>query len=375
MDDNLDARTVATPPPPVYGAPPPKRGIPVWVWIAGGVVACGAVCLCAVVGISLSGSDLTKTLGVPGLGTSTPTGGGKIAFVTNFDQKAGRGTLSVMNVDGSGISHIADQASWPYWSPDGARMAYLANVDDEGYGTLTVINADGSNKVTLYDGAAFAAWSPDNQSIAFNSRKDADDNYPLYVASADGQSQRKLSENAAFPYFSPDGSTVAASPYNKGDVRFPLTLFDTGSGARIRQLTDEGTATGWSASSDTILYTALDSTSFQFSLNVIHSDGSGVLRLADDVGGTALSPDGKRVAFTEYHGKDNSYLVVMNVDGTGRRELIEGGFFPSWSPDGTEIVFVQADKTTGIDNVYIMHADGTGVRLLTAKASHPAWQP
>ncbi len=119
MDDNLDARTVATPPPPVYGAPPPKRGIPVWVWIAGGVVACGAVCLCAVVGISLSGSDLTKTLGVPGLGTSTPAGGGKIAFVTNFDQKAGRGTLSVMNVDGSGQVPLTANAAAdedPSWS-------------------------------------------------------------------------------------------------------------------------------------------------------------------------------------------------------------------------------------------------------------------
>ena len=60
-----------------------------------------------------------------------------------------------------------------------------------------------------------------------------------------------------------------------------------------------------------------------------------------------FSPDGSRVAF--YSGRDEtSHLVIVNVDGSERRVLIDQGlnWYPRWSPDGRWLVYT-APKTAG----------------------------
>ena len=77
---------------------------------------------------------------------------------------------------------------------------------------------------------------------------------------------------------------------------------------------------------------------------------------------------------------NRSDLYVRDTDGSVRRlsrtSRYEG--FPSWSPDGSQIVFVAAPK--GDSDVYVMNADGTGVRRLAGSARrandlYPAWSP
>src|SRR5262245_36794114 len=78
---------------------------------------------------------------------------GKLAFGTRTTQFSGQSqfTLRTSFGDGSGgpvtIAGPAPAPSQPTWSPDGARIAFVAagTVADEIY----VINADGSNPVNL----------------------------------------------------------------------------------------------------------------------------------------------------------------------------------------------------------------------------------
>jgi Tol biopolymer transport system component len=79
-----------------------------------------------------------------------------------------------------------------------------------------------------------------------------------------------------------------------------------------------------------------------------------------------------------------SQIVTMHANGTGRTRLSDltaNDFEPTWSPDGTQIVFA-SDRNGG--GIYLMHADGTNVRLLLAKPlmtdfflsfGGPVWSP
>ena len=109
---------------------------------------------------------------------------------------------------------------------------------------------------------------------------------------------------------------------------------------------------------------------------VMHADGSGQRRLTDEKAidmTPAISPDGRRIAFTSTRagGWD---IFTMNVDGSDVRQLThlnEGAIAPSWSPDGKRIVFFTRAPPA---RICVIDADGTHFARLT-NGSHPAWSP
>ena len=72
-------------------------------------------------------------------------------------------------------------------------------------------------------------------------------------------------------------------------------------------------------------------------------------------------------------------IAVVNRDGSGLKILTDGSAnfgFPSWSPDGSQIVY----RASGKDNqgLFVMTVATGAVRALTADSSHdnfPAWSP
>lgn len=88
----------------------------------------------------------------------------------------------------------------------------------------------------------------------------------------------------------------------------------------------------------------------------------------------ALSPDGKRVAFTAL----NKLWVMDLPSGTPRRltKLSEGEFMPAWSRDGRHIAFVTWSPRGG--NIYRVPAEGGEPERLSRHAawySEPAYTP
>jgi TolB protein len=87
-----------------------------------------------------------------------------------------------------------------------------------------------------------------------------------------------------------------------------------------------------------------------------------------------VSPKGDRLAFT--HGRD---IWVMNLDGTGRRNLTRTPGIdskPSWSPDGKSIAF-HSDRGGNYD-IYVVDCDSGSVRRLTDDPGYdcsPLWSP
>lgn len=79
-----------------------------------------------------------------------------------------------------------------------------------------------------------------------------------------------------------------------------------------------------------------------------------------------------KIIFTsERHGNQGTNIYVMNDDGSNVVQLTDTSelnpFWPSWSPDGKQIVFVRQVNSNDSqrDHIFIMDADGTNVRQLT----------
>ena len=101
---------------------------------------------------------------------------------------------------------------------------------------------------------------------------------------------------------------------------------------------------------------------------VIGADGRGrwpAVKLPNRrIGGTAWSPDGRKIAFGA------SGIWIVNAVGGGLRRLTRGDdSSPTWSRDSRSIAYEHDG------DVFLMRADGTGRRRLVRRADNPAWSP
>ncbi len=258
-----------------------------------------------------------------------PTCATRIAFASNSE---GNYHIYTMNPDGGDVQALTSGGSFnsaPDWSPDGTRIAFTS--DREGSTDLYVMNADGSNlqRLTDYPAEEFQpAWSPDGTQIAFVSDLDSVER-EIYVMDADGSNLRRLTDNDAAefaPAWSPDGTQITFTSGRDANEDRELYIMDADGGSQTRLTVHEG------------------------------GDSAGV-----------FSPDGTRIAYNEFDG-DTWNIVVINADGSGRRQLTDNpdaqDFQPDWSPDGAQILFMRRDSAA-TEELWIMDADGANAAQIT----------
>jgi len=104
---------------------------------------------------------------------------------------------------------------------------------------------------------------------------------------------------------------------------------------------------------------------------IAYADGELPTLLTLDGIGPAVSPDGAMLAFTS-----RGELRVMSADGGRSRTLPQRlvAYDPSWSSDGTRIVF-EAWRDHENASIYIINVDGSGLQELAASATSPSWSP
>jgi dipeptidyl aminopeptidase/acylaminoacyl peptidase len=162
-------------------------------------------------------------------------------------------------------------------------------------------------------------------------------------------------------------------------------------GTGRRQLTHVGAAQAagapdWSADGTKIVYESNQTGDYR--IWVMNADGSGQRRLADDPGFADLepswSPDGTWILFSRCDDHIGFILTcdleVMNAAGGGMRRLAGGHWTyvrGQYSPDGRRIV-VAADRGGLLSALWVLRADGTGLHRITRpvlEAFWPGWSP
>jgi TolB protein len=193
--------------------------------------------------------------------------------------------------------------------------------------------------------------------------------YYLHLMDADGKNDKELSgqpgEVNVMPVWSPDGREIAfmsgptmpAQPSLNGAEFSVYVIHADGTGLR-RMSGDEkaAVAPAWSPDGKTLLFTVLRNNAPQ--LVTVNADGTGAADLPAGLAFAAagfFSPDGKQIAFLGGMVLDDESmrdLYAVNADGSGFQRLTTGagyeiGAAGAWSPDGKTIAFASLEPTTG----------------------------
>jgi dipeptidyl aminopeptidase/acylaminoacyl peptidase len=294
--------------------------------------------------------------------------------------------LWIMEADG-GRNRFFAKGSGPVWSPDGTRLAYLAEGEPKGSQIFVRwVDREGpATQVTREPTPpSDVRWSPDGSALGFVRSVSRPSTWaidlpappegakwtapPRYVDRLHYRADR-----AGYRY--PAVSQLFLVAADGGTAR-AITPADLNLGARFdgqpRPVQWEFTPDGRTVVTEG--YLGDDDLNYRDSDLFAVDVGTGAVRKLTQSPGTwtspAISPDGRRIAYTGHAKTKQTYrvqdLYVMNIDGSGSAPL--SGTFDraptrlTWAPDGSGVYFTAENE--GTINVFFASTGG-GVKPVT----------
>jgi dipeptidyl aminopeptidase/acylaminoacyl peptidase len=290
--------------------------------------------------------------------------------------------LWIMNADGSRNRFLAKGAN-ARWSPDGTRIAYLADGEPKGMQVFVRwMDAEGAtSQVTrVSENPGSLSWAPDGRSLAFTMLVKSESPWRISMPAAPEGAKwtpaprivDRLHYRRDRTGFIEQGTTHLFLVPAEGGTPRQLTSGDFG----VSEL-GTGLNYDWTPDGRTIVFDGLREPdadyryreSYLYTLNVASGEVKHLVTTKGLWTRPEVSPDGRTVAFTGRAYGTFSYKAnevwVVGIDGGGMRALTSYDRDPGgleWAPDGSGIYFVLAE--TGTSNVYFAALRG-GPRKVT----------
>lgn len=271
------------------------------------------------------------------------TGPSLIAFAVEIPGRSVN-EIGIVHTDGSGYRVLSDEPCYDpivSWSPDGKRLACSMLVGTSGTDEICVIDVDSGDVERFTTNACVdtrPAWSADGKMIAYESTRD--NARWIYIADVSTKVERQL-------------------------CRFPDGIF----GPMRWMPNNDGLAAG-------------DYSGLVFSINsdsgATFTQVTGLSRIQSKFD---ISLDFRKVVFERgfgtFYGPPIDICIFDIETGSEQRltrqwETGDGSRWPSFSPDGKQIVFVRAN------DLWVMNADGAGAHPILegiGRITYPVWSP
>jgi Tol biopolymer transport system component len=340
--------------------------------------------------------------------------GAWIVFTTDRD---GQADIYRVHPDGTGIQQLTNDPAFDdqgVLSPDGKTLVFVST---RGGGTANVWTLDiGAKKFTNLtrqeSGNFRPTWSPNGEWIAFTSDRDAEpgvhpgqwehlQSLGIYIIKPDGNGLRRLTKKdgvAGSPSWSADGQhvlfyetdEVGAQLAKQGNSRTEIVSINVSTGARHQ----------YTASNETKLSPRFLSGGRIGYISRTGGDTGGLRiwqpsRQIDTVIHGAVrnpswSPDFTRVVYERASRLGSTEHLIPTFSRDPDFDLVLSEPFPSFSPDGTKLLYSQygagRSAVTGLDtsstgdtSIEIMTSRGTEKRTLFRRdgfsAFSAAWSP
>ncbi len=304
-------------------------------------------------------------------------------------------SIYIMNADGTKPRKLMD-GTGPIWSPDGSRIAYIAQGEPNNSAQIFTRYMDAEGAVTqvtrLTSSPGNVRWSPDGKTLAFTTQ--VPNNTP-----------NPRAEGAAAA-FRPRGANWTAAPrvVNSLDYRQDGVGFNADAtqhlfvvpadGGTPRQVTTGQWSAGagqWTPDGKSLVYASgprVPDAEYEWRESEVYSvdiaSGS-VKQLTTRKGpdnSPAVSPDGKWIAYTGYDISTDTWIdsemYLMSIDGSGSKMLLDIDRSPSnltWAADGSGIYFTV--QSEGYQNLHFVSTTGQhrkvtdGKHMLSVTDIHP----